>query len=826
MTATVGDVLTAAAAAHPDREAVVGSDGRLTYGALLHRAFRVAEGLSSQSRRRPVAMRLDDRTISVIATFGALLAGRPLVHLDPQLPSGRVDRIVALADADLVDVDEISSGIDAVARPTPHDTVLITFTSGSTGEPKGVLIDQTTALGKARDVVSEQGFRSDERIADIMPLGFSAGMSTLLAGIVGGATVLLADSRRGGVEPLLDRLAAEGATSVSTSVSLARQMAATVRDGRRAPLCTVRQITFYGEPSNGADIVLARRLAEPTPAVINWYGATEVGVVGLTTFRPDDDVPPGRAVAGRPPAGRTVMVVGDDGRPLPTGQVGEVIVRGGTIARGYISGSADRFLPDVGEGRGYRMGDRGLLDDHGDLHVVGRADDAVKIRGYLVEPAEVEAAISAVPGLDEVFVRGQEIDGETHLVAWVGSAEMGPSAVETAVRQAISSTMPPWMVPRFVVGMTALPRTERGKVDRAALPSPRTARGARRRSADVVESAVRLAVTRALGHDDLDTDQDLVAAGVDSLALARIAVTLRQLLHIEPDLAAFTAAPTIATLSDGVRKANAHAGSRTGDGVHVPLRTDGDGAPLFLVAGAGAPASAFIPLVRELAPHRPVHGLQARGLEKPGRPDRSVTALARRNIEIVAAVQPRGPYTLVGHSLGGLVALEMAAQLRDRGDAVTRVVLIDSALSPALVSELPVDVEPDDEIHVGGSAPSATAPPAMTMTNRQLVGLFLRLPLVGRRVFDPVTQWIVFYHRGARMARRHRLRRIDAPVTVLCAEGSTHRRSWWHAVTTGPVTILPVSGGHVDVLHEPHVVEVARAVDAATVAHAPELRTA
>lgn len=824
MTTTVGDLLSAVAGENPHREAIVVSDGRLTYGDLLTRASAVADGLSA--RRDAVAMLLDDRVISVVAVLGALLAGRPLVHLDPHIPADRVDTIAALAGAELVDVDHIPAGDGPAVRPRPRDIALITFTSGSTGEPKGVVVDHATAVGKARECVFGQGIRSDDRIADILPLGFSAGMTTLLSGIAAGATVLLGDSRRDGVEPLLDWLAAEGATTVSTSVSLARRVAAAVRDGLRPPSSTVRQITSYGEPSNGSDVVLARHLSDPAPAVTNWYGATEVGVVGFTRFEPSDDVPPGRVIAGGPPAGRTVIIVAPDGHPLPVGQVGEVTVRGGTIANGYVSGATDRFLPDTGSGRGYRMGDRGLLDESGppargrtrrrrgqDPGVSrrtgrgrgGRQRDPRDRRG--VRPRTRDRRRAASGGLGGV--------GVDHALTDRGGRPVGTHDDHAVV-----------MVPRFVIGMTALPRTERGKVDRAALPAPHVEMRRRRRSSDVVESAVRLAIVRALGHDDIDADQDLVEAGVDSLALARIAVTLRQLLHVEPDLAAFTAAPTIATLSDGLRRANAHAGARTGGGVHVPLRTDGVAAPLFLVAGAGAPASAFIPLVRALSPHRPVHGLQARGLETPGRPDRSVRGLARRNVEAITAVQPTGPYTLAGHSLGGLVALEMAGQLVDRGDPVTRVVLIDSTLSPALVSELEVDAEPgDDEVQVGPAGPSATAPPAMTMTNRQLVGLFLRLPLVGRKVFDPVTSWIVFYHRGARTARRHRLRRIDAPITVLCAEGSIHRRSWWHAVTTGAVTILPVPGGHVDVLHEPHVAEVARAIDAAIGVDAPDLHT-
>ncbi|GAA2064352.1 AMP-binding protein [Williamsia deligens] len=806
---TVTDILVDAATRFPDAEAIVAADGRVTYSELLARASATARALGDADRR-PVAVVTDDTLSPVVVMFGALLAGRAVVPLDSHLPPERIAAIVARAGAEVVDALAIharADGPDTSARL--EDAATIIFTSGSTGEPKGVVFDHENAVGKAVDAVVGQDLGPGDRIADVLPLGFSAGSTTLLAGVAACATVLLADPRRMGVEPVLAWLEAERATTLNSSVSLVRRLATAVRDGTHPPLTTLRQITFYGEPSNGADVVLARHLAAPAPSVVNWYGATEAGVVGSTVIAPDDDVAPGRVVAGRALGDRVVMICDDDGHSVPDGTTGEVVVYGGTIAQGYVGGTSDRFLDDPELGRGYRTGDRGLLDATQRLHVIGRADDAVKVRGYLVEPAEVEVAITAIPGVEEVFVRGHDVDGQNELIAYVGGSTGG---LEVRVRSHAADTLPPWMVPRFVVVLAALPRTDRGKVDRAALPPPppTTDRRRRRRTTDVVESAVRLAVTAALGHDDVDADQDLVAMGVDSLSLARIAVTLRQVMNVEVDLAAFAASPTIATLADGLRRANENATADSGDGVLVPLRTDGDGAPLFLIAGAGAPASAFIPLVRALPPTRPVYGLQARGLERPGRPDRTITAMARRNVDLVMSVQPQGPYELVGHSMGGVVAAEMAAQFADRGEAVSGVQLIDSALTPSLLGELAVgDVDADDEVHFGMGGPQL---PVMSMTNRQLAGLFLRLPLVGREVFDPVTQWIVFYHRGARMVRRHRLRRIDAPVVALCAEGSTHRRSLWAAVSSAPVALVAVPGGHVDLLHEPHVSALARAV--------------
>ncbi|MGJ0119872.1 alpha/beta fold hydrolase [Williamsia sp. MIQD14] len=820
-------MLTASATDVPHAVAIVGRDGQITYADLLERASQAASVLAGAGRGA-VAIGLDDRIEPLVTAFGALIAGRALVPLDPQLTAERVTRILALADAELADAERIGDALEgaSISPPSaqPTDVATIVFTSGSTGEPKGVVFDHENAVGKAYEAVVGQRLTHGDRIADVLPLGFSAGLTTLFSGLLAGATVLLADARRMGVETLMDWLHDQRPTAINSSVSLVRRLAAGVRDGAHAPLPSVRQITFYGEPSTREDVLLARHLAEPAPRVVNWYGATEVGLVGHTVIDPDDEVPPGRVAAGRGlPGLRQVTIVDDGGHALPAGGVGEVIVVGGTIAVGYANRSSDRFLPDAGSGRGYRTGDRGFLDPDGTLHILGRADDAVKIRGYLVEPAEIEVAITAMSNVDEAFVRGVETDGGTELVAYVGSTTVTSGELEQQVRTRVAGTLAPWMVPRFVVGMAALPRTDRGKVDRAALPPPTAlpplsappGRRRRRRAPDVVESAVRLALTRASVPGDLDADQDLVAAGVDSLMLARITSTLRQMLHVEVDLAVFIASPTIATLTRVVREANSDATRRAGGGggVLVPLRTEGVDTPLALVAGAGAPASAFIPLVRALAPGRRIVGLQARGLEQPGRPDRTVVAMASRNIEHLRTVQPRGPYHLAGHSMGGLVALEMAAQLAADGESVEHVVLIDSALTFASIAELDVASPPaDDVIHFDAEGPEQVE---MTMTHRQLVGLFLRLPVAGRKVFDPVTQWIVFYHRGVRMLRRHRVRRIDAPVTVLCAQGSTHQRSWWESVTSGQVHLVAVPGGHVDVLHAPHVAAVARVIDAA-----------
>ncbi len=568
--------------------------------------------------------------------------------LDPHIPSDRVGIILALAGAGNSSTSTASRQVPTPRWTTTRDIALITFTSGSNGEPKGVVIDHATRSGKARDCLSGQGIRWNDRIADIMPLGFQRRYDDVAVRDRGRPCRRPARGfPRDGVEPLLDWLATSRATTVSTSVSLCRRLAAAaaVRDGLRPPSSTVRQITFYA----GA---LQRLGHRPRPAPVhprtgggvNWYGATEVGVVGFTRFEPFEDVPPGRVIAGRPPPGRTVTIVDADGRALPVGQVG----RGGRARRHHreratSSGTTERFLPDTGSGAAIAWVTAGssTIRPSATWRACRRCGE---------DPGGTSSSrprwrLPSGRHRRRRGVRGADTTSTASSIWWpgVGSASVAPSRIEADVRTAVATAMPSWMVAALRHRHDSLPRTERGKVDRAALPAPHVEMR-RRRTGRPMWSSPRSGSRSSAPSERRPRRGPGSRRGrfVDSLALARIAVTLRQAVaHVEPDLVAFTAAPTIATLSDGLRGPTPTHGRGPATVFHVPLRTDGNFAPLFLVIGcAGAPASAFIPWLRALSPHRPVHGLQARGLETPGRPDRSVRALARRNVETVTAIHP------------------------------------------------------------------------------------------------------------------------------------------------------------------------------------------
>ncbi|MBJ7288412.1 non-ribosomal peptide synthetase [Williamsia sp.] len=820
---TVGGLLTATARSVPGATAIVTSTGRISYRDLLVAATGYARHLALGDTWSPVAVHQDGTVDAVARSLGVMMSGRALVAIDTGLPAERVARIVDACTASTMDdlptcrprgrESESSADVD------PDAIAMICYTSGSTGDPKGVMLAHRTLLAKVRDIVEGQGLRADDRLGDLLPLGFSAGMNTVLAGIACGATVVCADPRDTDLVSLATWLRSESVTTLHSSVVAARALGSAARSGAVDPISTVRQVAYYGEAATGSDVEQTRHVSQPAPAIVNWYAATEVGMIGHSVLTPHDALPVGRIAAGHPLPDRRVHIVDEHGFRIDAGSVGEVVVVGGPIAAGYLGRASTRFFTDEAGVGAYRTGDRGHLGPDGTLHLAGRVDDAVKIRGYLVEPGEVESALYGQDGVQEAFVCATDIDGGTELVAYVSGPITAEADSDNRIRGELRSVLPEWMVPRYVVALAALPRTERGKLDRAALPEPRVRATARRRrgAPDIVDSVARYAVTLAMGTDDIDADADLMALGADSLALARISTTVRQRINGDIDFAAFTTTPTIAVLATSIRDHYRNGGGvREGNGVLVPIRTASpdtvETTPLFVVAGAGGPASSLMAMARHLTPGRPVHGLQALGLERTGRPDRSVTAMARRYVDLITAVAPHGPYLLAGHSMGGVVALEMSAQLAERGEQTRHLIAIDTSLSEKLIADLDPEDPPaadPDEI----DEPEVQYQPDVSVSKRQLVALVAKIPLAGRVIFDPVTQWIIFYRLGGRLTDRHRLRRIDAPITVLAAPGTRHRRQWWQAVTSGAVDIRPVRGGHVELLHEPYVGEVATIVD-------------
>jgi thioesterase domain-containing protein len=419
----------------------------------------------------------------------------------------------------------------------------------------------------------------------------------------------------------------------------------------------------------------------------NTYGPTEATVIA-TVFEPaaegfDPDA--GRELPiGRPIPNCPVYVLDRFGAPVPIGVRGELHIGGEGVALGYLHEpdlTAQRFVPntvDHNGGRLYRTGDvvRWLPD--GTLAFVGRVDHQVKIRGFRVEPAEVAGVIARHPAVGEVAVvaRRDGPDGAARLVGYVTCAERAdapPTGKE--LRRFAAEILPAYMTPSAIVVVDALPRTPNGKVDHDALPDPPAADdpGTGGEPRDAIEREL-LALWRELLGRDVGIFDDFFDAGGHSLLAVRMFGRIERDFGRRLPLAALITAPTVAELADVLRD-----DTPVGDQQLVTLREGTDDVPIFFVHGPMGEAIIYLELARRLEGGHAVHAFQDRGLDGSLPQYASIPAMATAYVEEIQRRQPAGPYVLGGFCMGGVVAYEMANQLRQRGERVATVLLIDAA---------------------------------------------------------------------------------------------------------------------------------------------------
>jgi thioesterase domain-containing protein/aryl carrier-like protein len=365
---------------------------------------------------------------------------------------------------------------------------------------------------------------------------------------------------------------------------------------------------------------------------------------------------------------------------VPRGAIGELYLASPGIARGYQGRAeltAEKFVPHPYSrepgARLYRTGDRVRLLRDGQLEFLGRFDDQIKIRGLRIELGEIQAVLVAAPGVREAAVVVRDDDGWRRLVAYL-VLEDGAALDVAALRDELGRHLPQYMVPAQLVALPALPLTISGKLDRKSLPAPDRTRvqpetEVAPRTADEIVLARMwcdvLGLERASIHDNF------FEVGGDSIRAIQLVTRARQAgLALSPRHV--IEYPTIARLA-GVVRAGQAAWSPL-----VPLRTGGARPAVFCVHPGGGNVLCYAELVKALDPDRPVYGLQAAGLEAGQQVADSIEAMARSYVEAIRQVEPDGPYFLVGWSLGGTVAFEMARQLVAAGHEVSDVVLLDA----------------------------------------------------------------------------------------------------------------------------------------------------
>ena len=797
----------------------------------------------------PVGIFAGHTAEALIGLLGVIKADRTVVVLDPHLP---VDRLRLFADlagivtcvadaenvaaarelgAPLTGIISLETLLDASAPPSAaelgairpvrggRDAVSIVFTSGSTGRPKGVLQTHDQLLNDA--LAHGERFRldPDDRVALVLPYGFAAGLSLLFGAVLNGAGVWSYDPRDGGTRGFLSWLTENRLTTLHCTPHLLRSVVGVLPP--TTVLDSVRLVSTVGEAVYGRDVEAIRPHLPATASFFNWTGPSEIGVLALHEITADAPLPAGTVAAGRPVAGREVRLLRDDGTIAGPGETGEIVTISYFLSGGYWQDDASnsvRFSTSSDGRRVCRQGDLGRFDDDGNLILLGRADSAVKVRGYLVEPQEVEAAILGSDGVKEVVVvTVSDPPAPTRLIAYVVPQSSLRTESAAALRRRLRGQLPEYMVPSSIMHVAALPRNERGKVDRAALPQvPRSSQS----PAPTTQWEIVVADLWAevLGLEFVGLDDDFMALGGDSLAAEEMLAIAGERFGVALVSTDVVEAPTLREFTRRVMLGSASLPSHPDV---VTLRSAGTDTPVFCFAGSGALALTFVPLSRHI-PNRAVYAFQARGLEKRALPDWTVESTARRYLEIIRIIQPRGPYILLGHSFGGLVALEIARVLTDAGESVDFVGLLDTYLPRSSGQQPTPTFEPmvqrpstkafDKARDFAQAQVRRVLPdglPALRQWNRQARAYLAgAVPFSGQRQFD------AFFDHGAITSRRYQVRPYAGRTMLVLADNNPDGPDAWRALLTGPHEFRTLACEHSSLLRDPHAASLATMLNA------------
>ncbi|MFR9674188.1 amino acid adenylation domain-containing protein [Streptomyces sp. TR02-1] len=726
----------------PEATAVVFEEETLTYRELDERAERLARRLHRRGARpeRIVAVALPRSLDLVVALYAVHKCGAAYLPVDPDYPRERVaamladaEPVVHLTAESLAELRLEPPSAAALPEAEPRHPAYVLYTSGSTGRPKGVTVPHDAIVNRLCWMQDAYGLASGEAVLQKTPSSFDVSVWEFFWPLAFGATLVVA--RPGGhrdPEYLAGLVRRRHVTTVHFVPSM---LEAFLAEPGAARCSSLRRVICSGEALPGALAERAVRVLGPAAALHNLYGPTEAAVdVTAHPYTAEDGARGTSTVPiGTPVWNTRVHVLDRMLRPVPPGVPGELYLAGVQLARGYLGRpalTAERFVADPhgGGDRMYRTGDLVRRHRDGVLEFLGRTDDQVKLRGFRIEPGEVAQVLAGHPDVRQAAATVREDrPGDPRLVAYVcGTAD------PEEVRRYAADALPAHMVPAAVVPLAEIPLSPSGKLDRSALPAPRWGGGTGGRPpGDATERRLCALYSELLGTAVDGVDSDFFDLGGHSLLATRLMHTVREAFGVELGLRTLFEAPTVAELAArvaGARRSGGTAPDTTASGpldVVLPLRRGtADGPPpLFCVHPAAGIGWVYSGLLRHVPDGRPVYALQARGLTGTDAPATSLAALVDDYAAQLRRVQPQGPYHLLGWSFGGLVAHALATRLREEGEPVALLAVLDGYPPGAGVPS--------------GPAPAADSPESL---NALLTSLGHRPPADGRTTLARVTE--------------------------------------------------------------------------------------
>jgi amino acid adenylation domain-containing protein len=702
---TIDQQFNSIATRYPGRMAVIDRGSRLTYAELDQQSNRLADVINEHCGLipRPVSLLMPQGARAVVAILGILKARKFYVPITCAAQDdwirgvlGAIEPAMVLTDEDnlelarsvsptgvicldLSTVDlSASNGATAMRTGVSEDVAYVFFTSGTTGEPKGVIDTHRNVLHNILRYTNALAIRPDDRMSLIQSPAFSGTVSTLFSALLNGACVFPVDLGRESMGTLAAWLQEQAVTIYHSVPSIFRSLAVGTQE-----YPSIRVVRLEGDRGSRRDLERFQRHFPEGSVLVNGFGTTETGLVCQFFMDRQTGLENEVLPVGYPSTDMRVQIVDKSGNELPPGEVGEISVSSRYLATGYwrrsdLTDIAFQTVSLDGGFRRYLTGDLGRVAEDGALEHLGREDSNIRFRGHWIVPAVIEEVLVSCPGVDEAAVTVAGNIGNERLIAYVKYKETEAPDVGD-LRKRLVARLPRHSVPSRFVGIRELPVTANGKIDRSALPGLDRRRpnlSTRRVSAQSILHMRMIELWRdVLELDEVGILDDFFELGGDSLRAIQMLTGLEILTdrHIPPDILLGNA--TIEQLADALLRHDDY-----GSAPDI-LNAGGDQRPLFFLHGDYLSGGYYVrELARYLGADQPVVSIRPCGLAGDPVPS-TYKEMAELHLNQIQAIQPAGPYLLGGTCNGGLVAFEISRLLTQQGETVAQLVMIDASAS-------------------------------------------------------------------------------------------------------------------------------------------------